>query len=635
MSNYYTIVTDRGKNSLIKALANHQSINLSSMGVGDGASPLDASWETLPDEKHKFNISAVYPQENDPNTLICEGVITADVGGFTIRQIGVYDDAGVLFAIAQVPDTTKPLLAQGASKDMMIRFYLAVSDASSINIKVDNSVVLATRNHVASEIKKLDTKFLPLNGKAADSTLLDGRPANEYALKSEWNSFIPYNRIKIADIRVSGIKIVKGITDIFGDNSCILHYKFQENLNDSSNNKYHITNSPNVNYATDDGYGVVEVNNASLNISPKTIPMPDVMTISEWVFDDHPEYVGIGQLSGYVGYENRFWIRYSGRGIHYGRSQVHINSQSYNTAKDAVGWNHYVTIVNKPEKTAKSYKNGALVKELNLDNTTMAVINMYPNLVGYNEAVGHNFSFKLKDVRVFNRALNKDEVLQLYRGYKVDTSSPQNNLILDAEILYTVSKSGFKYKVQTSKLNIIHNQINGIEDGEYYIKAKPNNSIEFVRERPSLIASQGSSEYYNDGLWYSSTNSKLDAQVYLPYTATIKENKIIKLASASWLDNYDENMLGVGQIWQDVSSQRQYGVIYTNTTGRPIMVSGYAVSSANQEMYYEVDGARTMIASASSTIYSYFSFIVPNGSKYKIAGSNAWPLAARMWSELR
>ncbi|PPB63545.1 hypothetical protein CDQ74_03995, partial [Campylobacter hyointestinalis subsp. hyointestinalis] len=130
-------------------------------------------------------------------------------------------------------------------------------------------------------------------------------------------------------------------------------------------------------------------------------------------------------------------------------------------------------------------------------------------------------------------------------------------------------------------------------------------------------------------------NSKLDAQVYLPYTATIKENKVIKVSSTPWLDNYDENMLGAGQIWQDVSSQRQYGVIYTNTTGRPIMVSGYLVSSANQEMYYEVDGARTMIANARSTIYSYFSFIVPNGSKYKIAGSNAWPLSARMWSELR
>ncbi|RAZ59957.1 phage tail protein [Campylobacter hyointestinalis] len=209
MSNYYTIVTDRGKNSLIKALANRQSINLNTMGVGDGASPLDASWETLPDERHKFNISAVYPQENDPNTLICEGVITADVGGFTIRQIGVYDDAGVLFAIAQVPDTTKPLLTQGASKDMMIRFYLAVSDASSINIKVDNSVVLATRSWTESLINKKEdkgvaktlddalkreiaSKYLLKTAIAADSDKLDGKDSTAFALKTDiTNKFLP------------------------------------------------------------------------------------------------------------------------------------------------------------------------------------------------------------------------------------------------------------------------------------------------------------------------------------------------------------------------------------------------------------------------------------------------------------
>lgn len=611
--NYFSILTNTGFAKLIKAAANSEQIMLNQMSVSDDMGEISQDMQTLPNEKHKFSISSITQSDTDANVLICEGVIASEIGGFYIRKIGVYSDDGALFAVGVVPESYKPLLAEGSAKDITIKFYMQVDNSANITLKVDNNVVLATRNYVASEIKKLETKFLPLNGKAADSDKLDGRPANEYALKSEWNSFIPYNRIKIADIRVSGIKIVKGITDIFGDNSCILHYKFQGNLNDSSSNRYHITNSPNVNYATDDGYGVVEVNNASLNISPKTIPMPDVMTISEWVFDDHPEYVGIGQLSGYVGYENRFWIRYSGRGIQYGRSQVHINSQSYNTAKDAVGWNHYVTIVNKPEKTAKSYKNGALVKELNLDNTTMAVINMYPNLVGYNEAVGHNFSFKLKDVRVFNRALSRDEVLQLYRGYKVDTSSPQNNLILDAEILYTVSKSGFKYKVQTSKLNIIHNQINGIEDGEYYIKAKPNNSIEFVRERPGLIASQGSSEYYNDGLWYSSTNSKLDAQVYLPYTATIKENKIIKLASASWLENYDENMLSVGQTWQNVTGQRRSGVTYTNTTRRPIAL---AFSST---VTVEVDG---------QMVTSSF-FIIPLNATYK---ASSMPTT---WLELR
>lgn len=613
--NYYSILTSTGLAKITAAAANKTAIKLSKMSVSDDNSQLNQELVVLANEKHTFSINSVIQDEKDENLLIAQGVISAEVGGFYIRKIGIYTDDDALFAVASVPESYKPLLSEGSQKDITIKVYLQIDNSQNVTLKVDNNVVLATRNHVASEIKKLDTKFLPLNGKAADSTLLDGRPANEYALKSEteWNSFIPYNRIKIADIRVSGIKIVKGITDIFGDNSCILHYKFQGNLNDSSSNRYHITNSPNVNYTTDDGYGVVEVNNGSLAISSKTIPMPDVMTISEWAFDNPSHYIGIGQLSGHVGYNGNYWIRYSGRSFCWGRAQIEVASQHYNAAEGAVGWNHYVNIINKPEKTAKFYKNGALVKELDLNDTTMSVINMYPNLTGYNEATGSSFNFKLKDVRVFNRALSRDEVLQLYRGYKVDTSSPQNNLILDAEILYTVSKSGFKYKVQTSKLNIIHNQINGIEDGEYYIKAKPNNSIEFVRERPGLIASQGSSEYYNDGLWYSSTNSKLDTQVYLPYTATIKENKIIKLASASWLENYDENMLSVGQTWQNVTGQRRSGITYTNTTRRPIAL---AFSST---VTVEVDG---------QMVTSSF-FIIPLNATYK---ASSMPTT---WLELR
>lgn len=154
MANYYTIVTNSGKNALISALANKSKINLSYMSVGSSLEPLSVEQKTLKEQKHKFNLSAVYAKEDDKNTLIVEGVITADIGGFTIHQIGVFDEFDTLFAIAQVPLTTKPLLSEGAAKDMTIRFYLAVDDANSINIEVDNSVVLATKNYVSNLINK-------------------------------------------------------------------------------------------------------------------------------------------------------------------------------------------------------------------------------------------------------------------------------------------------------------------------------------------------------------------------------------------------------------------------------------------------------------------------------------------------
>ncbi|WP_162165793.1 phage tail protein [Campylobacter fetus] len=149
---YYSIVTNAGKTAVINALGQKKMINLTNMSVGDGTDPLSAVWESLPSEKSKFAINAIYV--NDDVTLVVEGVITAEVGGFVIRQIGVYDEAGVLFAAAQVPDTTKPLLSEGAAKDMTVRFYITLSDTSVVNLKVDNSVVLATRKFVLKELEK-------------------------------------------------------------------------------------------------------------------------------------------------------------------------------------------------------------------------------------------------------------------------------------------------------------------------------------------------------------------------------------------------------------------------------------------------------------------------------------------------
>ncbi|CUU72227.1 phage tail protein [Campylobacter hyointestinalis] len=183
MSQYYSLVTNAGKNALIKALANHTNINLTTMSVGDSTEPLNALWEALPNEKHKFNINAIYPQEDDPNVLIVEGAITADVGGFVINQVAVFDENGVMFAIAQVPSTIKPLLNEGAAKDMSIRFYLAVENASSINIKVDNSVVLATRTFVNNEIDKLNKIYLKKTDKIDAYTKQESN--DKFALKSD------------------------------------------------------------------------------------------------------------------------------------------------------------------------------------------------------------------------------------------------------------------------------------------------------------------------------------------------------------------------------------------------------------------------------------------------------------------
>ncbi|WP_170000604.1 phage tail protein [Campylobacter sp. RM9328] len=182
---YFSILTNAGLNKLIKATANNAQIVLTQMGVSDSTQPITQDLTELPSIKHKFSINTITQSESDANVLICEGVISADVGGFYIRRVGIYTDDGILFAVGVVPESYKPLLSEGSSKDITIKFYLQVDNAANITLKVDNNIVLATRSHVADEIKKLDKKFLPVDGTAVDSEKLGNIEASKYALKSD------------------------------------------------------------------------------------------------------------------------------------------------------------------------------------------------------------------------------------------------------------------------------------------------------------------------------------------------------------------------------------------------------------------------------------------------------------------
>lgn len=154
--NYFSILTSAGLTKLIKASANNQNIVLNQMGVSDDRAEITQDLQTLPNEKHKFNINSITQSKDDANVLICEGVIASEIGGFYIRKVGVYSDDGVLFAVGIVPESYKPLLAEGSAKDITIKFYMQVDNTANITLKVDNNVVLATRTFVNDEINKLN-----------------------------------------------------------------------------------------------------------------------------------------------------------------------------------------------------------------------------------------------------------------------------------------------------------------------------------------------------------------------------------------------------------------------------------------------------------------------------------------------
>ncbi|MFM5583291.1 phage tail protein [Aeromonas veronii] len=156
MSNFGAILTNAGAAKLANAIALGVPLKLTQMAVADGnGQPVapDPAMTAIPGEKRRAAINTLFADPLAASQLVAEQIIPEDVGGWWIRCVGLYDDSNTLIAIANVPDTYKPLLTSGAGRTQIIRMVLIVSDTSAVELKIDPSVVLATRKYVDEVMK--------------------------------------------------------------------------------------------------------------------------------------------------------------------------------------------------------------------------------------------------------------------------------------------------------------------------------------------------------------------------------------------------------------------------------------------------------------------------------------------------
>ncbi|EAW1753261.1 phage tail protein [Salmonella enterica] len=148
---FYTLLTDRGMAKIASALADKKQLHLQKMAVGDGGGQYyepTASQTNLRHEVWRGEMNTLTVAPNNPNWLIAELVLPEDVGGWYVREVGVFDDEGELIAIGKFPESYKPLLPGGCGKQVCIRLIMEVSNTTAVTLTVDPSIVLATRDYV-------------------------------------------------------------------------------------------------------------------------------------------------------------------------------------------------------------------------------------------------------------------------------------------------------------------------------------------------------------------------------------------------------------------------------------------------------------------------------------------------------
>lgn len=148
---YFALLTNQGAAKLANAAALGTKVNIASMGVGDGSGTLptpDAAQTKLIGEKRRAQLNSLTVDAANSSQIIAEQIIPESDGGFWIREIGLYDGDGVLIAVANCPETYKPQLAEGSGRTQTVRMILIVNSTTAVTLKIDPSVVLATRKYV-------------------------------------------------------------------------------------------------------------------------------------------------------------------------------------------------------------------------------------------------------------------------------------------------------------------------------------------------------------------------------------------------------------------------------------------------------------------------------------------------------
>lgn len=257
MAEFSTILTTVGLAKMANATVTQSPIQFTSLAVGDS----NGSYYTptsdqiaLKHEVWRGNISSVYVDDSNANWIVIESVIPSNIGGFTIREVGLFDIDGDLIAVGKYPATYKPVLDDGSTKDIYLRVIIEVANTSAITLKIDPSVALASKEYVTKAIEKLIPKTDIENvisssttkvASAASVKLVDDKVASHQAedatnakkghvqlvddVNGNSNTLVPTQNAVRKKVEQSGYKMIKSGKDSNGVFTVVEEYRKSDN----------------------------------------------------------------------------------------------------------------------------------------------------------------------------------------------------------------------------------------------------------------------------------------------------------------------------------------------------------------------------------------------------------------------
>ncbi|BAQ11291.1 tail fiber protein [Bacillus sp. OxB-1] len=196
MVQYGTIITNIGLAKITNAQITQDTVDLLHIALGDGNGAYyvpSQSQTTLKKEVWRGVIADMSVSESNPNRISVSAYISSTVGGFTIREIGLFDTENNLIALSLYPEQYKPQLSEGVSEDVLLHFEIETSNASVVNLAVDPTIIIASRKYVDDKVasamgntsQKVDTLQTSLTAHLADYTQFKSNVQDLIMIKSD------------------------------------------------------------------------------------------------------------------------------------------------------------------------------------------------------------------------------------------------------------------------------------------------------------------------------------------------------------------------------------------------------------------------------------------------------------------
>ena len=166
MAKYSAVVTAAGREKMAAAAITGQPVGFAFMGVGDGGGVVpspDPAQVSLVNECYRAALNRVVIADQSANIIRAEMIMPPQVGGFWLREAGLFDEDGVCLAVASLAPSYKPLLAEGSGRLQALNIWISVSSTADVQLLTDPTVIIATVEEVkraAAEAKDYADKIV-------------------------------------------------------------------------------------------------------------------------------------------------------------------------------------------------------------------------------------------------------------------------------------------------------------------------------------------------------------------------------------------------------------------------------------------------------------------------------------------